>query len=215
MLHLLSTPEINNNAILLLRIVWWGIVCFFTGRSVGNTVDIQYREKEGKPQFIKIAQQNKSLFRFKYIGGTEVVREGLITQILGYIFSIIETILLILAIIVRDFQRLALIADWLVILFAAIVTFVVLLPMHFKYQHYIRVAYDCDWITQFQEAFTLYPKRRCRIISEIDSSTYEIMLSRWGKKRLAKADIPVTVGAVMFAVHSNEQGFPFWTIKNH
>lgn len=76
--------------------------------------------------------------------------------------------------------------------------------------------YDCDWITQLQEILTIYPKRRCVVVSQINSSTYEIILGRFGRRiHIAKSTIPVVVGAKMFAVHSNEHGSPFWTIKDH
>lgn len=206
----------NETSILYLRIIWWSIVCFLTGRGVGKTVDIQYREIEGKPKFIKIAERRKWIFHFRYFAGTEVVREGLIAQIVGYTFSTLELAVFFLAVIIDAVQLIVVIADWLVVLFATVLSVGVLLPMQLRYQHHMKVAYDCDWITHLQENLTIYPKRRCRIISKIGPSTYEIVLGRWGKKkRLAKTSVPVVVGTTMYAVHSNEQGSPFWTIKNH
>lgn len=216
-MHILSVSAITNEtSILYLRIIWWSFVCFLTGRSVGKTVDIQYREPEGKPKLIKIDERRKWMFHFRYFVGTEVVREGLLAQIIGYIFSLLELLVFFLSVIVDEVQVFAVIADWLVVLFAVILSVGILLPMQLSYQNHMKVAYDCDWITHFQESLTIYPKRRCRIISQIGPSTYEIILGRWGKKkRLAKASVPVVVGSTMYAVHSNEQGYPFWTLKNH
>ena len=88
--------------------------------------------------------------------------------------------------------------------------------MHIKYERNLQLSYDCDWITQLQEILTIYPKRRCVVVSQVNSSTYEIILGRLGRRiHIAKSTIPVVIGAKMFAVHSNEHGSPFWTIKDH
>ena len=77
-------------------------------------------------------------------------------------------------------------------------------------------AYDCDWITQLQENLTIYPKRQCKIVSTNNASTCIITLGRWGKRKfVARTTIPVYPGIVLFAVHSSENGPPFWTITEH
>jgi len=198
------------------RILLWAVVCFLVGRSVGKTIDIQYREQEGKPALVTIPDRWKKLFHFRFFSGNEVVREGITTQILGYLFATVELILLIFAAILKRIMSFVWVADWLLILFALIVTLAVLLPMHIRYEHNLRLAYDCDWITQMQEILTIYPKRRCVVVSQINTFTYEIILGGLGRRRhIAKSTIPVVVGARMFAVHSNEHGSPFWTIKDH
>lgn len=205
----------NRNGILLARIIWWGILSFYVGRSVGKTVDIQYREAEGKPKFLTIPENRKWIFPFRYFAGSDVVKEGVIIQLVGYVFSFLELVMLLLAFFADEVPLFSLIADLLVIMFGLIIA-VVLLPMAIRYQKNINHAYDCDWITTLQENLTIYPKRRCRIISQTGTCTYVIALGRWGKKsRLAKSSVPVVVGSIMYAVHSNEQGSPFWTIKNH
>jgi len=213
---MVNAAEQMDANLLCWRFLLWAVVCFFLGRSVGKTIDIQYREKEGKPTFVTIQDRWKKLFHFRYFCGNEVVKEGVITQILGYLFAVVELVVLIFAAILKQIMRFVWVADWLVILFALIVTLPVLLPMHTRYAHNLRLAYDCDWITQLQEILTIYPKRRCVVISQINASTYEITLGRLGRRNhIAKSTIPVAVGARMFAVHSNEHGSPFWIIKDH
>ncbi len=198
------------------RFFLWAVVCFFVGRSVGKTIDIQYREQEGKPALVTIPDRWKKLFHFRYFFGNEVVREGIVTQILGYLFAVAELVVLVLAAILKRIMSFVWVADWLLIFWGLIVTLAVLLPMDIRYEHNLRLAYDCDWITQLQEMLTIYPKRRCVVVSQINTSTYEIILGRWGKrKHIAKSTNPIVVGARMFAVHSNEHGAPFWTIKDH
>lgn len=212
----LSVTSIGDtNGILLARIIWWSILCFYVGRYVGKTVDIQYREAEGKPKFYTIPENRKWIFHFRYFAGHDVVKEGVIIQLVGYVFSFLELVTLLLASFADELLFLSLIGDWLVIIFGLVIA-VVLLPMAIRYQKNINHTYDCDWITTLQENLTIYPKRRCRIISQTGDYTYIIVLGRWGKKnRLAKSSVPVVVGSIMYAVHSNEQGSPFWTIKNH
>ena len=205
----------NSNGVLLARIIWWIILCIYAGRHVGKTVDIQYREAEGKPRFYTIPENRKCIFHFRYFTGKSVVKEGVIIQLVGYVFSFLEFVTLFLAYFSNELLFFSLIGEWLVIIFVLIIV-VVLLPMALRYQKNINHAYDCDWITVLQENLTIYPKRRCRIISQTGDNVYVIVLSRWGrKKRLAKSFVPVVVGSIMYAVHSNEQGSPFWTIKNH
>lgn len=133
----------NGTSILYFRIIWWSIVCFLTGRGVGKTVDIQYREIEGKPKFIKIAERRKWIFHFRYFAGTEVVREGLIAQIVGYTFSTLELAVFFLAVIIDAVQLIVVIADWLVVLFATVLSVGVLWPGLVKCNHFkaLRVLY--------------------------------------------------------------------------
>ena len=79
------------------RFLLWAVVCFSVGRSLGKTIDIQYREQEGKPTLVTIQDRWKKFFHFRYFCGNEVVVEGIITQILGYLFAVVELVVLILA----------------------------------------------------------------------------------------------------------------------
>lgn len=215
-LFLFASATISEATTFSVRFLWWSVVCFFIGRSVGKTIDIQYREAEGQPKLVKIPAHMKWLFYFRYLSGTEVVQEGLIAQVGGYIFSVLELIVFFLARVWGADELFVEIADWLIIVYAVILCIGILLPMSIRYEHNLQVAYDRDWVTRLQEVLTLYPKRRCKITAQVGPATYEIVLGRWGKKkRIAKASVPVDVGTHMYAVHSNEQGFPFWTIKNH
>lgn len=213
---MVSVAERVDENLLYWRFLLWAVVCFSVGRNVGKTIDIQYREQEGKPTLVTIQDRWKKFFHFRYFCENEVVMEGIITQILGYLFAVVELVVLILAASLNQIMSFVWVADWIVILFSMIVTLAVLLPMHIKYERNLQLSYDCDWITQLQEILTIYPKRRCVVVSQVNSSTYEIILGRLGRRiHIAKSTIPVVVGAKMFAVHSNEHGSPFWTIKDH
>lgn len=204
-----------NADILYWRILWWAVVCCWSGYSVGRTVDVQYHEREGKPTFVSIPEHLRIFFHFRYFLGNEVVREGVITQILGYTFGLVEIVLFVFSTILKLNVNSLQIADWIVILYVFILT-LVLLPMHIRYERNMQRAYDCDWITQLQENLTIYPKRQCKIVSTNNTSTCIITLGRWGKRKfVARATIPVYPGTVLFAVHSSENGPPFWTITEH
>lgn len=205
----------DMNHFLYWRILWWAVVCCWSGYRVGKTVDIQYREKEGKPTIVSVPEKLRPFFRFRYYFGNEVVREGIITQILGYAFGSIEIALFIFSATLKLGVNSEKVSDWIVILYA-FALILVLLPMHIRYQRNLQRAYDCDWITQLQEILTIYPKRRCKVVSQHTPSTCTITLGRWGKRKfVAKTTIPVYPGAVLFAVHSSENGAPFWTITEH
>lgn len=144
------------------------------------------------------------------------MKEGVVTQILGCLFAVAELAVLILAAISNQIMALVHVADLLVVAFALIETLGVLLPMQIKYSRNMQLAYDCDWITQLQEILTIYPKRRCTVVSQMNASTYKITLGRWGtRSHIAKSAIPVAIGTRMYAVHSNENGSPFWVMKDH
>lgn len=197
------------------RILWWAAVCCWTGYRAGKAVDIQYHEKEGKPTIISVPEKLRPFFRFRYYFGNEVVREGIITQILGYSFGLMEIALFIFSATLKLGANSEKISDWIVMLyvFTLILT---LLPMHIRYQRNLQRAYDCDWITQLQKILTIYPKRRCKVVSSNNTSTCTITLDRCGRREfLAKTTIPVCPGKLVFAVHSSAHGAPFWTITEH
>lgn len=211
-----SSAEMTAPSLMYLQILFFGAACWYTGRSVGNIVDIQYREPEGQPKFVRIPEQNKWMFYFRYSTGIKVVKEGLISHILGYFFFALELCVFVLASISGEKNTYARAAYWMFFLFVGVLGIGVLLPMGIRYERNMQTAFDCDWITHLQEALTVLPKRRCTVISEVNAATYEIRLGRWGrKKRLARTSVPVTVGSKMYAVHSNEHGSPFWTIRDH
>ena len=197
------------------QMLWWAIVCICTGLNVGKMIDIQYHEPEGKPMLISIPEHLKIFFHFRYLGGNEVVIEGVITQIIGYIGALLELILFALVEIFNLGITFVRISDLIIILYPFILV-LLLLPMHIRYNRNLQQAYDCDWITQLQEILTLYPKRRCKIVSITDASTCVITLGQWGRRSyIAKTAIPISVGSRLFAVHSSEHGAPFWTILEH
>lgn len=197
------------------RILLWSIFLLYMGRSVGKIIDKQYREPEGKPKLVRIKENLKWLFHFEYFFGPEVVKEGLITEILGYLFSALVLCLFIIPVSLDVGQILAPVSDWLVVLYAFL-EIIIVTPMGIRYSRNVQRAYDSDWITQFQEAFTLLPKRRCKVVSLVREGVYEITLGHVGRQRhLAKSSSMVSVGSKMYAVHSNEQGSPFWTIRDH
>ena len=199
-----------------LRPVYWMILCFFVGRTVGKTIDIQYREPEGNPKFITIPNQYRHFFAFKYENGDDVLWAGVLSHYTGYLFTLLEMLLMLVSFFVSDMSDMLLWGDWLVLVFGVILTFGVLLPMAIRYEQNMQAVYDSDWITFLQRGFSLLPKRRCKIVNVIDLSTYEITLGWFGQKRhLAKSNFPVTVGMRLFAVHSNESGFPFWSLRSH
>ena len=194
--------------------LWWAAMCILIGRSVGKTIDTQYREPAGNPSFVTIPDRWKWLFHFRYTFGNEVVREGFLTHILGYCFAAIELLFLLCATVFKQ-SSLAQVSNWTFILFGSAVV-LALIPMYIRYQRNLQQAYDCDWITQIQGALTIFPRRRCRILSQINSTTCWITLGRFGRRKyMAKMKDPVTVGKKMYAIHSTEGDAPFWTVKEH
>ena len=204
------------NEIKEIIILYLAFVIFFCGRIIGKRIDQEYREPEGRPPMVTIPARWKHIFSFRYSWGNEVVRAGVIAQILGYTFSGLEILLLAGALFERKGAMSLYIACGLLIIFFAVVVFAVMLPFSFCYNKNIQNTLDCDWITQMQEALTIYPKRKCRIVQVVDSKTCIIRLGNWGRRDfLARTTGMVVVGQKVYAVHSNEQGSPFWTVITH
>ena len=201
----------------------YGLVCiylalliFFAGRIIGKRLDKEYREPEGCHSMVTIPPQWKWLFSFHRSSGDTVVRAGVIMQIVGYVFTCLELLCFIGTILEHGRNALYSLAWGVLVLFFAVIVFAVLLPFSFCYNRNIQKALDCDWITQLQEAFTILPKRRCRIIQVIDEKTCIIKLRGMGRRTYyARATFPVKSGEKMYALHSNEKGHPFWTLREH
>lgn len=199
----------------LLRIFFGCLFCGYAARELGWHVDLQYRETEGKPRFVHIPQDIKWMFHFRFFIGTDVVREGLWVQVMGYIFCALELLVFLLAAMLRCADLLVHIADGLVF-FYILLSMGVLIPMGIRYEHNLQLAFDRDFVTYLQNAFTMLPKRRCKVVSQVTPETFEITLGYFKRKRrLAKAAFSDTVGARMYAVHSYEHGSPFWEIRSH
>lgn len=193
--------------------ILWCILCFWAGMSTGKTIDMQYRDPEGKPVFVSVPQMIRPYFRFSNYD--RVVQQGLIVQIISYIYSLLELLSFFLVYATNSKAYLTA-GNWLMCSFGIILAFPVLLPFSIKYERNIQKAYDSDWITYLQRSLTLLPKRKCRVTAQIDFDKYEITLGFWGIKRhCAKANFPVEIGDRLYAVHSVESGSPFWTIKDH
>lgn len=196
-------------------VLLWSILLLYLGRSIGKDIDKQYRMPEGKPRLVQIPENLKWLFHFEYFFGTEVVKEGLMSEVLGYIFSAFLFSLFIISVLLGAGQILAPISEGLVFLYI-LFEVIILTPMGIRYSHNIQRVYDSDWITQLQEAFTILPKRRCKVVAQAGEGIYEITLGCFGKKKhLAKSSLAVPLGEKAYAVHSNEHGSPFWTIRDH
>lgn len=202
--------------IAILRIIIWVIMFIWIGYDGGYTIDKQYREPGGKPIFINIPDRWKWLFKFQtntYI--RKIVRPGFSTYLLGYLFAALEIILLFITLNLEEWQLLIKIADGLVYLFVFL-CFVIVMPDIMMYEKNMRNTYDYDWITYFQEGFSLNPKRRCHIVKHIEGTTYEIALGYRNKRKyLAEVVVPVNVGEMKYAVHVYDEKRPYWIIKNH
>lgn len=197
------------------RPILCAVLCLCIGRSAGKIIDIQYREPEGKPSFIGIPDRFKPFFSFQYSTGNKVLKEGVALQIIGYVFFLLELFLFAVAAVVPAASGFAEHSEWGVIFLSLILLFVIA-SMGIRYNHNIQTAYDCDWITTFQRALTLLPKRRCKVVRQIDTSTYVITMGRFGRKEhYAKCEFSVTVGAYLYAQHSMESVYPFWELRTH
>ena len=192
---------------------YYALLCFFLGRSVGKIIDIQYRESEGKPRLRCLSKKARIFFAFS--DHNMVVAEGIVAHILGYIFTLLELIAVALFTATEMNIFLAL-SQWLFYAFVFILVILVMFPMAVRYEHNIQIAYDCDWITNRMRSFSMLPKRRCKVVNQLDDSTYEITLGYCGrKKRKAKTSVPVSTGDFVYAVNYFDDGPPFWTIRLH
>lgn len=197
------------------HMIYWLIFCFFSGRSVGRTIDIQYRDPKGKPRFITIPSHRKWIFSFKYSLGNEVVKEGVQLQILAYVFCVLQLALIILTHFSVLVQFAAEFSDLLGIGYV-LGSACILVPVGVRHDRNVCIAYDCDWISFLQHALTVLPKRRCTIVEQLNPSTYMIVLGRFSKRRYtAKSSVPRSVGDRLFALHTWEEKAPFWTLRDH
>lgn len=198
-----------------LIIAYFALLIFFCGRIMGKRLDIEYRDPDGKPLMFILPAKWKWIFSFRYSTGNNVVKAGVIAHIVGYAFSGTEVLLLAYSFVAEKDILTLIVACVLLVLFFVVDVFVVMLPFSLQYNRNIQEARDCDWITQMQEALTIYPKRRCKIIQIIDPQICMIRISITRSRFLARTTNAVTVGDRLYAVHSNEQGRPFWTVKTH
>lgn len=192
------------------------LLCILGGLNVGASVDQQYREPEGKPHFIEVPHKLKWLFRFRHFAGAEVVKVAFYIEVVGYVYALAYLCMAALAWLWDGLNdRLRLICYLLLAMYVFSVVSL-LLPMAWRYERNKQKEFQYDWITYLQEALSLYPKRRCRIIAQIDDSTYRIRLAGLFRTEfVAKSQKKVAVNKKMYAVHQYELGFPFWIIKDH
>lgn len=202
-------------------VIWWFIMSIYSGRLLGYTMDKQNREVGGKPIFVSIPEKWRWAFRFRnesYTDKYKILRASAVFQLLGYLFSSVEILILIIMIFNKTLDLTAL-ATSVYVIFMLSGFFFVLLPNRVRYNYYMRRTYDYDWITYCKEQFGGRTKRPCKIVSKINENTYEITLGRFGKhKYRANADIKVKIGEKMYAVHmdhSVDENVPYWKIKNH
>ena len=211
-----SISEITDPGFFRFRILGECFLIIYMARNAGRSVDKQYREPEGKPKFIRIPENRKWMFSFEYFIGPEVVREGLALEVFGYLSSAVTFCLFILACFLPNISPfLALVSDVILYLYTFLGMLIVL-PMSARYSRNLHQYYDSDWITSLQRGLTQLPKRRCKVKTQLEDGVYEITLGTFGRrKHLARSSVPVSVGDRMYAVHSYDHGFPFWTIRDH
>lgn len=190
------------------------MICFFSCRNAGKRMNNQYRDSEGKPRFVIIPNRYKLFFCFDYSKGNSVLKAGVVIHLVGYLFTLLELLLLFLCTLLNQHHVMLHYSHWIACGYALLVAFGVMVPAGFRYETNIQKFYDHDWITHFQRVMTLYPIRQCKIIKQIDSSTYEITLGKFRrKKHIARTLFPVVIGERMLAVHTYEQGPPYWHLK--
>ena len=211
-LILAATAE-QNLAAQILPVLWYIGICLAVGWIAGKSIDIQYREPEGKPHFVTIPESKKWMFRFRYWTDPTVVREALWIELAGYGFAAAEVMVMILTTLFRQSTYMDLIGIGVLFAFVLVVM-VILTPMALRYGHHVRQARDYDWLTQLWSQVSSYPvARRCRVVAQTGPDRYLIVIGFFGRKRRpADAKAPVQVGAKAYAIYTSEKKSPHWTI---
>lgn len=211
-LILAATAE-QNLAAQILPVLWYIGICLAVGWIAGKSIDIQYREPEGKPHFVTIPESKKRMFRFRYWADTTVVREALWIELAGYGFAAAEVMVMILCALFRKQLYMDLIGIFVLFAFVLVVM-VILTPMALRYDHHVRLSRDYDWLTQLWSHVSSYPvDRRCRVVAQTGPDRYLIVIGFFGRKRRpADAKAPAQVGAKAYAIYTSEKKSPHWTI---
>ena len=207
----------------MLRIAWWCLTCFYTGREVGAKIDLQNRDVGGKPKLVQIPWKWQSIFKQRqglYMYDNKILKASVLSHLLGYTFAMIELILFVIGICFQMKSKIVIVADSCFFVFILVMAFGVLLPDGIRYEKNMQKAYDYDWITSFQEALTQKSKRKCTIISVIDERTCEIEFLKGIKKHrfYAETEFPVEIGEIKYALHYYhpiDEDKPYWIIKNY
>lgn len=199
-----------------IEFLWLIIMCIYSGREMGSAIDKENRNSAGKPAFIFIPDKWKWLFRNRvntYAGKNKILRVSFIIQLLGYLFAFFEIVLFVSFLFCKK-ERLTTFSFQLYIFYALISIFLGGVSSYI-YERNMQTAYDYDWITYFQEAFSLYSKRSCRIIDKKNESTYEIVIGAFCKhKYLATAECQVEIGEKKYAIHVYDKAGPYWIIRS-
>ena len=196
-----------------LKPLFWCFICFYSCINVGRSIATQYSDPAGKLSLVKISGKVRSIFLLNKKSSCLVIKASVVTYTVGYLFSATEFICFVVTFCLKQNNKIQLLSNvigftygaWLIIL---------ALFVGIKYSTNMHKAYDSDWITDIQRAFSVLPKRKCKIISQIDDSTYLVLLSGNVKRKVvAKSTCHLSINSKMLAVHSYEQGRPFWTIR--
>lgn len=199
--------------------ILWIILCVYIGRYNAYVLDKQYSDPGGKPIYITIPNNWRWAFRFQESSyNNKIWRVSFFFALLGYLFGIIERVLLLCAIKSELKDRIFDIS-YEVFCWYIFLSLMVMIIGTFGYEYNMRIAYDYDWVTYFQEGIFQKSKRRCKVINQIDEETYEIILGRFGKRIYrAEAEGPMEIGDKKYAIHfyhSLEKNTPYWIIKNY
>ncbi len=213
-LYLSTALYTGEEGSLMLISLWYSFMFWYASRSSGRSLDKQHRKTEGKPHFVEIPRRYKWLFSFDYLTGMVVVKEGLTVQVVGYLFSAFEVCCAVFAYLFQKTDIIRQMSFYRVLAYVLIAGYI-MTRMEIRYERNMQNAFDYDWISYFQHAVIALPKRKCVVLSKMDASTYEIRLSISRKKYGARSSVEVTIGAKYYAVHSYEQGYPFWSIRDH
>ena len=107
----------------MLRVLWWMLICVFIGREVGCSIDRQNRDIGGKPKFATIPKKWRWIFKQKqntYAEKTKILKASIMSHLIGYLFGLIEMILLVVGIISHVNSKILFVADALFYLFIII-----------------------------------------------------------------------------------------------
>lgn len=202
-------------------IVWSILICFWSGRSIGSRIDKEYRDPGGKAYYVNINSKWRWIYKKindTYSESSRILLASMIWHLLGYAFSVIEMLLLISGIIMKNTEFMSTISCQILIVYFLFAGIFVGLPTGIMYSHNMRKTYDYDWITDVKEKICSNSKRTCKIVSISQNDICEIKIGYFGRKhRVAKAekDIPVWIGKRMYAIHVYDTCNPCWIIKEH
>lgn len=197
----------------LLMYVWYIIMCVWSGRELGYSMDIQHREFAGKPTIVSVPYKWLWLFRRRKneYASNHILRVSVVCHLFGYAFSLFEVLILLYAIIIKSKTALA----GLVFTAYVLLLIGIIIPVSYRYHRNLQMYYDYDWTTYFQEAFRGVSRRKCTVVAQKGDGIYEIVFGKFRKRRyVARSSKELNINDVKCAVHVYGEKGPYWVIKN-